>query len=154
MSFPVVSQNRMYGKKIEHRGSVSPYDLYARDFNMTIKSVDSNMNYFIFMDCLMYHYIKAGKPYISDFTVIMLDAPTKTETYRIYLKEILTKSFSDLRLSNSQGNEQDEKDVTISFSCNSIDIEFIPAYGTDIGDSELIDNYYDHLNRNDLDNQA
>jgi hypothetical protein len=153
MTFPVVTQTKYYGKKREHRGSTSPYDLYARDFTMNIKSVDSHVNYLIIMDCLIYHYIKLGQSFIDDFTIIMLDATTRTETYRIYLREILSKGFSDLRLSNSQGNEQDEKDVTISFSCNYLDIEFIPHYGQDTDDAELFDNYYDQLNKNDPEHQ-
>lgn len=147
MNAPTVEQTEFYSKKRTFRGSASPYDIYTRDFNITFKSVDFHVNYFIIADAFHYHYAKTGKPFIEPFTVIVVDFERR-EQYRIYVKEVIIKSLSDLRLANNDKGVE-EKDFTLSLTFNYIDIEYMPKYGEGIVDGTLIENYSNQLKKND-----
>jgi hypothetical protein len=140
LTFPTVSQAKMYGKERKMRGSASPYDVYAREFNIVVSNKDSNASYWIFHDCLMLNYTIPDKPFISDFLITILDI-NRRETFKVYLKEVLEGSLSDLRLAYNQGADHEEKDLTITFSCNFIDIEYVPRYGSEPSDGDFIERY-------------
>jgi hypothetical protein len=140
LTFPTVKQTKMYGKERKMRGATSPYDVYGHDFNIVVSNKDANASYWIFHDCLMMNYIAANQPFLSDFIVTILDN-NRRETFRVYLREVLEGSLSDLRLAYNQGADHEEKDLTITFTCNNIDIEYIPRYGSDPTDGDFIERY-------------
>lgn len=147
MTFPTVEQVKFYGKKRDFRGSASPYDTYNRDLTVTLKSVDFHISYIIMQDILLYHYIKNAKPFLEDFTIIILDEERR-EQFKILVKELVPTGISDLRLSYSDKNVE-EKTYTVSFKFNFIDIEYIPHYANEGIDGEILDEYSDRLLKND-----
>src|SRR6266403_269723 len=147
MNAPTVEQKEFYGKARNFRGSASPYDIYTRDFNITFTSVDFHVNYFIISDAFQYHYQKAGKPFVEPFTITVLDFERR-EHFKIYVKEILIKSLSDIRMANNDKGV-DEKDFTLSLSFNYIDMEYMPRYGEGTTDGTKIEDYSNQLKKND-----
>jgi hypothetical protein len=147
ITIPTVVQKKMYGKDRNFRGSKSPYDLSSREFNVTMRNTDFNIFYFLMEDIIDNHYIKNGVPFIDDFTLIILDNQRR-EHLRVYLKEILFTGLSDLKLSNNE-KEVDEQLMTLSFTYNYKDIEYIPKWndGTPVG--EIYDEYSNILLKND-----
>lgn len=137
----------MYGKERNFRGSKSPYDLSTREFQVTMKNSDFNIFYFLLEDILDYHYIKNDKPFIGDFTLIILDNQRR-EQLRVVLKEILLTGMSDIRFAN-QEKEVDEQQITLSFLYNFKDIEYIPKWGEGSPEGEIYDEYSNILLRND-----
>lgn len=148
MNLPTVEQIKFYGKKRDFRSAISPYDLYGKDFNVTFKNVDFFVNYFIVMDSVLYHYGEPAKPFLDTFVITVVDFHRR-ELIKIYLKEVLIKSLSDFRFAN-QDKTSDEKDFTVSFSCNYIDIEYIPQFESGSTEGTLIENYSDIIKRNDI----
>lgn len=147
INVPTVVQKKMYGKERNFRGSKSPYDLSTREFQVTMKNSDFNIFYFILEDILDYHYIKNGKPFIGNFTIIILDNQRR-EQLRIVLREMLFTGMSDIRLAN-QDKEVEEQQITISFIYNFKDIEYIPKWGEATSSGEIYDEYSNVLLRND-----
>lgn len=124
LSFPTVSQRNPYGKEIVYRGAISPYDLYSREFNISMKKADYGVPYFIMQDILLYHYINIESPYIDPFTITILDEERR-ELFKIYLKELVPLGQSDTRLGYNLKSFNEEV-YTVSFKFNFIDIEYIP----------------------------
>lgn len=152
LSFPVVSQTKMYGKDRKFRGGGSPYDAYQKDLNITVKNVDFHVSYFILQDVMLYHYInnrKKGSPFIEDFYVIILDEERR-ELYKLYFQELIPLAQSDFTL--AYPNKEDSlQQFNVSFNYNKLDIEWIPRYAEGSTSEEIIEEYYDRLIVNDPD---
>lgn len=148
MNFPKVSQKKYYGKERNFRGATSPYDVYAKDINITFKSVDSNINYFIIQDCLLWHYIN-GKTFIDFITVTTLDK-NRREVFKLVFSEIIPASLSDMRLGYQQ-KDGEQKEFTATMTYNFLDVEFIPHFEEDGGvGGDIIDDYSNQIDKNKL----
>lgn len=122
MNFPTVMQNKHQGKEIYSKGSVSPYDVYLREFTVILKSVDFNVSYFIIQDILLLHYINKTK-YLENFIITIVDEERR-EQFKVNLTNIIPTSLSDLPLAYNIKNA-DSHTFTISCKFNFIDIEYM-----------------------------
>ena len=52
LTFPTAEQTHKFGKEISYRSAKAPYDIYTKDFTITMASIDNNANYFIMQDIL------------------------------------------------------------------------------------------------------
>jgi hypothetical protein len=147
MTFPTVDQKKWNGKEKVYRGALSPYDVYNRDFNVTMKSVDFNIPYFIMQDIMLYHYMKNGKSYLEPFNITILDEERR-EHFKIILSELVPVGLSDTRLAYNIKNV-DLQTYTVSFKYNFTDIEYIPKLTDGSVEGELIENYSDIIIPND-----
>jgi len=146
--FPSVKQTKIYGKERYFRGGTSPYDSYTRELNITMKNVDFYTSYMIVHDAMLNHYIKNGKPYVDDFTIILINDEDR-ELFRIVFKELLPISQSDFRL-GYQIKDENTETYTLNFKFNRVDIEYVPKIDDMTADGEIIEEYYDRLIINDM----
>ena len=150
LTFPTVEQTKPYGKVRKFRGSISPYDVYQKELNITMKFADFHFSYFVAQEAMMNSYIRNRKkesPFIDDFVVTILDEE-KRELFKMYFQELTPNSQSDFRLSYANKAESFET-FTLSFFYNKLDIEWIPRFDDGSADGELIDDFYDDLIIND-----
>jgi hypothetical protein len=146
LTFPYVTKTKMYGKERNFRGSKTPYDLYNRELTITMRNVDSNTSAIIMQDLLLYHYMKNDKPFIEDFIITILDEQRR-EQFKVRIQELIPTGISEFRLAYNE-KDVEEQVYTLSFIFNYIDIEYIPKFGQDEDDSELIEEYSDQLMKN------
>lgn len=144
---PTVVQKKMYGKDRNYRSSKSPYDISSREFQVNIRNTDFNIFYFIMEDIILYHYIKNGKPFIGDFTVIILDNQRR-EQLKVVINEILFTGMSNIKLSNHE-KDVDEQTITLSFTYNYKNIEYIPKWDNGSVSGEIYDEYSNIILKND-----
>jgi hypothetical protein len=123
--FPSISidtpkQTFWKGKEIEWKESGNIFDKYQRELDITFRSVDSHINYFMLMEILMEFYQNNRKTYLPYFSLLVLDK-TGDVIYTVLFKEILLKTLSELRMSYQQ-QDVSEKQFTITFRYNFIDV--------------------------------
>src|ERR1035437_7006644 len=79
VTFPTISmdpvmQTRNLGKKQEYKNSVPIADLFARDLQITFRSLDGYINYWIFMEnALEYLSFENKQQYFDDLQMRFLD---------------------------------------------------------------------------------
>jgi len=120
LSFDTKEQTFWKGKKIEWKETGNIFDKFQNELDITFRSVDSHMNYFILMEVLLNFYQNNRENYIPYFALQILDK-TGDLIYTILFKEIITKSLSELRMSYQQ-QEVGEKTFSVTFRYNFIDI--------------------------------
>lgn len=141
LSYTPVSQKKLYGKEINYRASVSPYDVYQRELNINIKNVDFGIMWRIYMDLFLYHYIKNGKPYVGDIYLTTLDEERR-ELFVDKYSQVLFTNMSEMRYGYQEKNA-DVQTFSITLKYNYLDIEFKPKYVEGSIGGDLIENYSD-----------
>lgn len=119
MTFEISQQTIKRGKKIAWKEAGSIYDKFTNELDITFRSVDSHLNYFMLVQILIEFYLNNKKHYVPDFLLTILDHHGDV-VYNILIKEILLKNISELRLDY---NLQDvsEKTFSVSFRYNFIE---------------------------------
>jgi len=122
LSFDNSEQITKYGKKAYWKETGMIWDKFTSEVDITFRSVDSHLNYFILLEILVESYLNTQKFWVDMFNISILDKDGNL-IYTILFREILLKSISELRLAY---NIQDlsEKTFTITFSFNWLDINW------------------------------
>lgn len=124
ITFPIVSNpQHLHTKKINWKSVGNIYDLFEETVTVTFNNVDSNINYIIFMDILMNHYLNVNKPYDAALIITVIDQNRKA-LYHIQFRDVIwtgignnTFAFNDQTLQT--------KNFTMTFTYNFIDFELI-----------------------------
>ena len=126
VTFPTISmdpvqQTRNLGKKQEYKNSVPIADLFTRDLQITFKTLDGYINYWIFLEnALEYLSFENKDLYFDDLQMRFLDQEghvvVTTQYKGTYFKGMteITASYSD--------NNPDFKTFTASFGFFKMDI--------------------------------
>lgn len=96
--------------------------LSSSEATITFRSVDSDLNYWILFDIIIKHYLNTDDNWLNDFTISAVDVH-RDAIYTIKLKEIIIKSFSDLKFDYSQ-QKINAKEFSMTIIFNFYDIEF------------------------------
>lgn len=119
LSFGSVEQELYHGKKINFREAGNVMDKYQSELDVTFRSVDSHLSYFIIMNVLTDFYM--GKDnYLDHLSISVLDKDGDL-IYTIVLKDVIYKSLSELRMAY-YATDFNEQTFVIQFSYNFIDI--------------------------------
>jgi len=123
LSVDTAEQSIMRGKKINYKPTTNINDIMAsREIDITFRSVDSDLNYWILFDMFTKHYLDVDNMFINPFMLQAVDIH-RDVIYEISFREVILKTLSELRFSYSD-QAFSEKSFTITFSFNFIEIEF------------------------------
>ena len=129
VSFPGLSiqtpeQRLIRGKYRSYKPATNVNDIVTnREFTVTFRSVDSDLNYWLTYDIFQKHYLDCINLYINPFMLTCIDIH-RDAIYTIKFQEIIAISLSDLTFDYSQ-QKVNAKEFTLNFKFNFIDIEFI-----------------------------
>ena len=146
-------QVHRFGKKIEYKPAGNIHDTYNSTLDITLRSVDSNSNYFMFHQIFAEYYNNTRKYYLPWLNLYILDKDGDF-LYSVNFRSPLLKSLSETRLTY-QNTDSNEQTFSITFKFNFIDIywdlEDDPeAVNKRIFDTETWDHSNDILPRRDL----
>ena len=130
ISYENVEQRIKYGKKMPWRASINVYDTFQQEIDITFRSVDSHLNYFMLVEIFQEIYQTALRSWVPYFTLHILDKNGDL-IYTIIFKNNIIKTLSELRLTY-QNQDFSEKQFTMTFRFSYLDIIY-----------ELKENIYD-----------
>jgi len=111
------------GKEINYKPATNVNDIMAsRELDITFRSVDSDLNYWILWDMFIKHYLDVNALFVSPFILQAVDIH-RDVIYQINFREVILKTQSEQRFSYSD-QAFNEKQFTVTFSFNFLDIEF------------------------------
>jgi hypothetical protein len=110
------------GKVVAWKDSKSVFDTFTNEIDITFRSVDSYINYFMLLQILVEFYLNNKKEQIPMFNIQILDKDGSL-IYTIIFDEVLLKSIGELRL-GYQMYDIGEKTFTITFRYNFLDIRW------------------------------
>ena len=117
-------QTLIRGKKRAYKPSKNVQDiLTAREINVTFRSVDADLNYWICYDIFIKHYLDVINLYINPFTLTAVDI-WRDAIYKIKFFEIIAMSLSENKFEYNQ-QKTNAKEFTIKFQFNFSDVEFL-----------------------------
>jgi hypothetical protein len=124
ISFDMPSQIRMRGKERNFKPSKNIQDIITtRELQVTFRSVDSDLNYWLMFDIINKHYLDTENQFLDPFTITCVDIH-RDAIYVIKFFEIIARSLSDNNFNYSQ-QKVNPKDFTLTFNFNFYDIEFL-----------------------------
>jgi hypothetical protein len=97
ISFDSVEQRQIYGKKFNWREAGNVMDKYQGELDISFRSVDSHLNYFMIEQCLINFYLQKEN-FLDILSIQVLDKYGDV-IYTILLKDVIFKSLSELRMS-------------------------------------------------------
>jgi hypothetical protein len=121
LSFDLPTQNHKYGKEISWKSSKNVYDTFTKELDITFKSVNSHLNYFIMLDMCVNHYLDVQRTYDSPLFIRILDKH-KDALFEIRFRSVNLKGMAENRL-NYSDLAVEEKTFTLTFAYNYMDIE-------------------------------
>lgn len=132
LSIELPEQSIIRGKKISYKPVTNVYDIVSsRDLDITLRSVDNNLNYLLLWEIMIKHYgaVSDGSipssiqyHYVKPFTVKSLDL-NRDEIYTINFTELIFKGISENKF-NYNSQAYTENTFNLSFRFNWYDIEF------------------------------
>lgn len=124
LSITTPEQSLIRGKKRAYKPATNVNDiLTTREFQVTFRSVDSDLNYWLTYDIFQKHYLDVQHMYINPFTITAIDIH-KDALYVIKYFEIISVSLSEMVFDYSQ-QKINAKEFTLTFKFNFVDIEFL-----------------------------
>lgn len=120
IQFETSDQVLKRGKNISWKDANNIFDTFTRELDITFRSMDSHLNYFMIQEILIDFFLNNDKNYIPYLHLSILDKDGDI-IYNINFKEILLKSISETRLAYSV-TDISEKTFSITFTYNFIDI--------------------------------
>lgn len=121
VSYDTVEQRLYHSKKVVWKEAGNVADKFQGEIDITFRSVDSHLNYFIILQILNEFYLN-NKNYLEFVEIKILDKDGDL-IYTLVLKEVLYKSLSELRMSY-HATEFAEQTFTVQFAYNFIDIRW------------------------------
>ena len=117
-------QIRMRGKERNFKPAKNPQDIITtRQLQVTFRSVDSDLNYWLLFDILNKHYLDTENQWLDPFTITALDIH-RDAIYVIKFYEIIINSINENMFNYSQQKVQ-SKDFVVSINFNFYDVEFL-----------------------------
>lgn len=120
VSYDKVSQTKFHGKKVNFRETGNVADKFQGELDISFRSVDSHLNYFIMLEICNRYYLQDNPNYLPEITIKILDKDGDL-VYTILLKQVIVSSLSELRLSYN-ATDFSEQTFSLQFSYNFIDI--------------------------------
>ncbi len=112
------------GKKRAYKPSTNVQDiLTSREIDVTFRSVDADLNYWICYDIFVKHYLDVINLYINPFTLTAVDI-WRDAIYQIKFFEIIAISLGENKFEYNQ-QKVNAKDFTLKFKFNFTDVEFL-----------------------------
>jgi len=139
VTFPTVSNPQILKRKqIKWKTVGNIYDLFDKTITVTFLNVDSNLNYIIFMDILINHYLNVENPFDESLIITIIDQ-NRNALYHLQYRGVIWTGISD---NNFAFNDQtvQSKTFTMTFEYNFIDFELV-SKKTDI----ITKNRYNNL---------
>mgnify|MGYP001769786068 CR=1 FL=1 len=125
------------GKVVGWKDAKSVFDNFTNELDITFRSVDSSLNYFIMLDVLNEFILNNDKEYIPYFQLHILDKDGDT-MFTVTFEEILLKSLSENRFSYNL-TDISEKTFSVTFRYNFIKIDYMISDKTPIQPTPIID---------------
>lgn len=119
-SYDTVQQKGYHGKNIKWREAGNIADKFQGEIDITYRSVDSHLNYFLLKEVCTRFYLQDNPNYLAPLNIKILDKDGDV-IYSIVLKDIIISSLSELRLSYN-ATDFSEKTFSLQLSYNYIDI--------------------------------
>jgi hypothetical protein len=124
IAFPTVSNPQiLMRKQIKWKTVGNIYDLFDKTITVTFLNVDSNVNYIIFMDILMNHYLNVEKPYDAPLIITVIDQ-NRNALYHIQFRDVIWTGVSPTEFAFNDQTVQ-TKNFTLTFEYNFIDFEYV-----------------------------
>lgn len=124
ISFDMPKQIMMRGKERQFKPSVNIQDVVTtRELQVTFRSVDSDLNYWLMFDIISKHYLDTENAFLNPFTITCVDIH-RDAIYVIKFYEIILKSLSDNDF-NYSSQKVNAKEFTMTFHFNFYEIEFL-----------------------------
>ena len=124
ISFDMPTQIRMRGKERNFKPAKNVQDIITtRELQVTFRSVDSDLNYWLIFDIINKHYLDTDNQFLDPFTITCVDIH-RDAIYIIKFYEILLRSLSNNNFNYSQ-QKITTKEFTLTFNFNFYDIEFL-----------------------------
>lgn len=124
ISFDMPTQIRMRGKERNFKPAKNVQDITTtRELQVTFRSVDSDLNYWLMFDIINKHYLDVENAFLTPFTITCVDIH-RDAIYVIKFFEIILRSLSDNNFNYSQ-QKVNAKEFTLTFNFNFYDIEFL-----------------------------
>ena len=122
VSYGVVEQKRYHGKNTKFREAGNVNDKFGGELDVTFRSVDSHLNYFIILEICNRFYLQDDENVIQPITIDIIDKDGDL-IYTVVLRDVLLTSLSELDLSYSS-SDFTEHTFSLQFTYNYIDIEW------------------------------
>ena len=127
MVFPSVSyeratQTKYHGKKIQWREAGNVADKFQGEIDVTYRSVDSHLNYFLLLEICNRFYLQDNPNYMPTLSIKILDKDGDV-IYIILLKDVVIASLSELRLAYN-ATDFSEQTFSLQLAYNYIDIRW------------------------------
>jgi hypothetical protein len=124
LSIQTPEQSLIRGKKRSYKPATNVNDIVStREFQVTFRSVDSDLNYWLVFDIFQKHYLDVINMYINPFTITAVDIH-RDAIYVIKFFEIIALSLSEVNFDYSQ-QKVNPKEFTLTFKFNFVQIEFL-----------------------------
>ena len=124
ITFDMPKQITMRGKERQFKPSKNVQDITTtHDLTITLRSVDSDLNYWLMFDIITKHYLDTENAFLNPFTITCVDIH-RDAIYVIRFYEIILKGMSENTFNYSQ-QKVSSKDFTLNFHFNFYDIEFL-----------------------------
>ena len=124
ISFEMPMQIRMRGKERNFKPAKNVQDIVTtRELQVTFRSVDSDLNYWLMFDIINKHYLDVENQWLEPFSITCVDIH-RDAIYVIRFYEIILRSLSDNNFNYSQ-QKVNAKEFTMTFNFNFYDIEFL-----------------------------
>lgn len=142
LSFNKVIQQKFHGKNKNFRESGNIMDKFQNEIDITFRSVDSHMNYFIIMEICSQFYLNNDPNFLSGVHIDMLDKDGDV-IYTIKFDEMLVSSLSEIQLSYNS-SEFAEHTFNLQLSYNYINVTWDISNEDEIHYSNVFDTYREH----------
>ena len=141
LSYDVAEQKLYHGKNYKWREAGNVMDKFQGEIDVTFRSVDSHLNYFMVLQILNDFYLNKDN-YFDVINIKVLDKDGDL-IYTVLLKEVIYKSLGELRMAY-YATDFNEQTFTIQFHYNFIGIiwelnEISQTHGTSIFDIPIIE---------------
>lgn len=125
ITFEMPKQIMMRGKERSFKSARNVQDIVTqRELQVTFRSVDSYLNYWILFDIINKHYLDVENQFLDPFTITTLDIH-RDAIYVINFYEIILRTLSETNFNYSSQKINSASDFTMSFNFNFYDIEFL-----------------------------
>jgi hypothetical protein len=124
LSLNTPEQNLYHGKVRSYKPATNINDILTnREITVSLRSVDSDLNYWLCVDILSKHYLDVLNLYINPFRLTAVDIH-RDAIYEIRFFEIIMSTIGDMTFDYSQ-QKVNAKEFTINFKFNFIEVEFL-----------------------------
>lgn len=141
VTYDTVDQTKFHGKKIKWREAGNVSDKFQGEIDITYRSVDSHLNYFLLLEICNRFYLQDNPNYLPTLNIKILDKDGDV-IYVILLKSVIISSLSELRLAYN-ATDFSEQTFSLQLSYNYIEIIW------SLGDEEIQKSIFDIETTND-----